>query len=487
MEEGKDKMSYLYLKENQPLTAKDIDTSWKAGVPWYESAVFYHIYPLGMCGCPRENSEDSEKRKSATNILEIEKIIPHLQAMGVNAMYIGPLFESAAHGYETYDYKLVDRRLGTNEDFIHLVDRLHDAGIKVVVDGVFNHSGRGFFAFKDLREKKGNSAYKDWYCRVDFGGNSAFNDGFSYEAWHGFQELPRLNVLNPAVKDYLKDVIRFWRNEFHIDGIRLDCADVLDFNFMKELRSLANEFGPEFWLMGEVIHGDYSRWANNDTLHSVTDYEMHKGIFSGHNDHNYFEIAHSARRLFDPNGGIARGVRLYNFIENHDVDRLVEKLKNREHWKNCYTLVYTLPGVPSVYYGGEFAIRGKKENNQDYALRPQLLASDYERLAKENHEEESFIEYLGKLRNGVAALTTGKYRQLALTNRQFSFARVCDNGDVAVILMNNDDNAAEMRFAMPCAGKYIDTATGNLIDCTDGGIAVRLAGNSSAVLVLDRN
>ena len=173
----------------------------------------------------------------------------------------------------------------------------HEKEIKVIFDGVFNHTGRDFFAFKDIQEKRQNSPYVNWYCNVNFSGNTEYNDGFSYENWGGCNLLVKLNQRNPDVQNYICDVIRFWVSEFDVDGIRLDAADVLDFDFMKQLRRTAEEVKPNFWLMGEVIHGDYSRWVNGSTLHSVTNYALHKALYSGHNDHNYFEIAHTVKYL----------------------------------------------------------------------------------------------------------------------------------------------------------------------------------------------
>ena len=166
----------------------------------------------------------------------------------------------------------------------------------MILDGVFNHTGRDFFAFRDLKANRENSPYLGWYCSVNFGGDNEYGDGFSYENWGGYNLLVKLNQRNSAVQEYFSDVIRFWVSEFDIDGIRLDAADVLDFEFMKVLRRTANQVKKDFWLMGEVIHGDYSRWANGDTLHSVTNYTLHKALYSGHNDHNYFEIAHTVKR-----------------------------------------------------------------------------------------------------------------------------------------------------------------------------------------------
>ena len=279
---------------------------------WYDSAVFYHIYPLGLCGCPHDNNGEVGEHFDKLNAWA-----EHAKRIGCNAIYIGPLFESGSHGYDTIDYRLVDRRLGTNEDFKKFVAHCHEMNMRVIVDGVFNHTGRDFFAFQDLKKNRENSRYKDWYCSVNFYGNNEYNDGFSYDNWGGYNMLAKLNQWNPEVKNYHFDTVRFWVDEFDIDGIRLDAADVLDHGFMHELRQVCDGIKPEFWLMGEVIHGDYSRWTNGDMLHSVTNYELHKGLYSGHNDHNYFEIAHTIKRL----NGIVGNTRLYTFTDNHDVAR----------------------------------------------------------------------------------------------------------------------------------------------------------------------
>ncbi|MBQ8970712.1 MAG: alpha-amylase, partial [Lachnospiraceae bacterium] len=249
---------------------------------WYDEAIFYHIYPLGLADAPKENTYDGVSHR----LRDLFPWIDHIKELGCNALYIGPLFESVGHGYETTDYKKLDGRLGDNRDLADFVSECHKKGIRVILDGVFNHTGRDFFAFQDIKQNRENSRYRDWYCNVNFYGNNEYNDGFSYDNWGGYNLLVKLNQRNPEVRDYICEVIRFWVKEFDIDGLRLDAADVLDFDFMKMLRWLAGEVKPEFWLMGEVIHGDYSRWVNEGTLHSVTNYVMHKGLYSGHNDHN---------------------------------------------------------------------------------------------------------------------------------------------------------------------------------------------------------
>ncbi len=439
---------------------------------WYEEAVFYHIYPLGLSGAPKENSYGEPVHRLA----DMKVWIDHIKECGFNAIYIGPLFESVGHGYETTDYKKLDSRLGDNEDLKDFVATCHEKGIRVIFDGVFNHTGRDFFAFKDIKENRENSRYRDWYCNVNFWGNNEYNDGFSYDNWGGYNLLVKLNQRNPEVRDYICDVIRFWVSEFDVDGIRLDAADVLDFDFMKALRHVANEVKSEFWLMGEVIHGDYCRWANSDTLHSVTNYHLHKALYSGHNDHNYFEIAHTVKRLNDMGG-----LKLYNFTDNHDVERIYTKLNNKKHFAPAHILSYTLPGVPSMYYGSEFGIEGKKERWSDDSLRPQLNYADY-RDAIKNNPCTTLIARLGKVRQEVKALSYGDYRELLLTNRQYAFSRNHDGVSV-VVTVNNDDSDYVMTLPAGNAAEYIGALSGEKVSVVNGNIVVNVRANSGEIWI----
>ncbi len=410
---------------------------------WYEQTAFYHIYPLGLCGAEKENRVAEVQHRFD----EITGWLPHIRELGCKGVYIGPLFESTTHGYDTRDYRMVDRRLGDTQDFQKFVRTAHELDIKVVVDGVFNHTGREFFAFQDIQKNREGSRYCSWYKGINFGWNNPYNDGFGYEAWRNCFELVNLNLQNPEVKDYLFDVIRYWIDTFDIDGIRLDCADCLDFGFLKDMRRMTDGIKPEFWLMGEVIHGDYARWANPEMCHSVTNYELHKGLYSGHNDHNYFEIAHTIRRQFDANGGIYRGRTLYSFVDNHDVDRLVNKLNDKRHLYSVYALLYTLPGVPSVYYGSEWGVSGRKENHCDDGLRPRLVLADCEANPPEKGLAE-WISFLGKAREEYPVIGEGAYRELLLTNWQYAFARISGQEGM-VTAVNNDEEQAELIIPMP--------------------------------------
>lgn len=439
---------------------------------WYNEAIFYHIYPLGLTGTPKQNDYTEPVHRLNTLL----PWISHIKEIGCNALYIGPLFESVGHGYETTDYKKLDSRLGTNEDLTAFVKACHEQGIKVIFDGVFNHTGRDFFAFKDIQQNRENSRYLNWYCNVNFWGNNEYNDGFSYDNWGGYNLLVKLNQRNPEVQDYICDVIRYWVSEFDVDGIRLDAADVLDFDFMRALRRTAEEVKPDFWLMGEVIHGDYSRWVNGETLHSVTNYALHKALYSGHNDHNYFEIAHTVKYL--QNMG---NLDLYNFVDNHDVERIYTKLSNKAHFTPVHILLYTLPGVPSIYYGSEFGIEGRKERSSDDSLRPALNLEDYESALSDN-PFTALIAALGKIRQNTPALSYGSYTELQLTNRQFAFARDLDNMRV-IITVNNDDNDTWMNLPAGNAAEYVGTLTGQKVAVEGGCINVCVGANSGEIWV----
>lgn len=443
---------------------------------WYDEAVFYHIYPLGMTGAPKQNPYGEPVGRLNTLL----PWISHIRDLGCNALYIGPLFESVGHGYETTDYKKLDSRLGTNGDLTAFVAACHENGIRVIFDGVFNHTGRDFFAFRDLKERREQSPYKDWYCRVNFGGNNSYNDGFSYENWGGYDLLAKLNQHNPAVKEYICDVIRYWVSEFDIDGIRLDAADVMDFDYMKALRQVANEVKPDFWLMGEVIHGDYSRWANGDTLHSVTNYMLHKALYSAHNDHNYFEIAHTIKYVSDKVGKL----NLYTFVDNHDVERIATKLQNKAHFLPVHILLYTLPGIPSVYYGSEFAIEGRKERGSDDSLRPALDYANYADAVTANPYTK-LLSALGKLRQSTPALCYGDYKELCLQTTHFAYQRTW-NGQSVIVAVNNGDHPVTL--TLPCGNfkQYVGVLSGTCVAVTGGHLQVTIPANSGEVWVSDQ-
>lgn len=436
---------------------------------WYEKAVFYHIYPLGMTGAPMQNTEEAVTDRFP----ELDQWIPHMQELGCSAVYIGPLFDSSSHGYDTRDYKLVDRRLGSNEGFAAFVRQCHEAGIRVVVDGVFNHTGRQFFAFQDIQERREASPYCGWYRGINFGWNSPMGDSFGYDAWQGHFELPCLNLQNPEVKQYLFEVMQYWIDAFDIDGIRLDCANVLDFQFMKEMRTQTGRMKEDFWLMGEVIHGEYSRWVNDEMLHSVTNYELHKSLYSGLNDRNFFEIAHNVRRLE------AIAPKLYTFLDNHDENRIASKLTRKEHLGLAHLLLFTLPGIPSIYYGGEWGVEGMRSRDSDVALRPCIPIADAPKLHSELTGE---IATAARIHRDHEEFHGGRYQELLLSNRQYAYARH-GSGSIAVTALNSEDTEAVLNIPIPISASEAENLMdGSILSIENGRLILPLPGNTGVVL-----
>jgi len=417
--------------------------------PWYEESVFYHIYPLGFCGAPERNdylSQHSER------LFKIREWVPHMKALGVNAVYLGPVFESESHGYDTVNYFEVDRRLGTNETLKQVIQYLHHHGIRVVLDGVFHHVNRDFFAFKDLRQNQQHSMFTQWFCGINFQQRSPFNDPFSYEGWNDHFELVKLNVTNSWVEEHLFKAVRLWIEEFEIDGLRLDVADVLDKQFMKRLASYTKTLKNDFWLMGEVIHGDYTQWANPDMLHATTNYECYKGLYSSHNDHNYFEIAYSLDRLFDKKHGIYRDLYLYNFADNHDVNRVASTLHDQAHLYPLYLLLFTIPGLPSLYYGSEWGLEGEKQQNSDHPLRPELQLGHME--TQKHADLKATIIRISHLRQQSPALRHGSYQQLLVASEQIAFLRQHQQEKI-IVIVNACQQPATVRIPISVPGETV--------------------------------
>ncbi len=412
---------------------------------WFNEACIYQIYPLGLCGAPAENDGIREHR-----ILRVLDWAEHIRGLNMTAVLFNPVFESDRHGYDTRDFFALDCRLGTNEDFAQVCDALHAAGLKVILDGVFNHVGRGFWAFRDVQQKKWDSPYKDWF-HLDFNGDTQYGDGFWYEGWEGHNELVKLNLQNPAVVEHLLEAVRRWAQKFEVDGLRLDVAYSLPPEFLARLRRFAEQLKPEFALLGETLHGDYNRWMNEDACHSVTNYECYKGLWSSFNSGNMFEIGHSLARQFGPEPWtLYRGKHLLSFLDNHDVERIASMLTNPEHLRPAYGLLFGMPGVPAVYYGSEWGIQGKKSEG-DAALRPAL------EIPRKN-ELTDWVAALAAARQKSEALRYGNYRNLLLTNAQIVFERAVEKERVLVAV-----NAAGEPFTA-----HFDAGAGCAIDLVTG-------------------
>ena len=420
---------------------------------WAYESVFYQIYPLGFCGAPFENDGVEKSR-----ILKVKEWIPHIREIGADAIYFSPVFESDTHGYNTRDFRKIDCRLGSNEDFAEVCRSLHEAGIRVVLDGVFNHVGRGFWAFQDVLKNRENSPYLNWF-HINLGGNSNYNDGLWYEGWEGNYDLVKLNLKNEEVVNHILESVRFWVETFDIDGLRLDVAYLLDHDFVRRLRSFCDGLKKDFFLVGEILHGDYKTLVNDQMLHSCTNYECYKGLYSSFNSMNLFEINHSLLRQFGPEGWtLYKGLHLMTFVDNHDVSRVASILTNEKHLPLIYALAFGMPGIPCIYYGSEWGAKGNKSDG-DPALRPSF----------EEPVENELTEFVGKLsaaKKGSKALNYGGFRSVVLTNKQCIFERAVE-GERVLVAINADSEPYTAHFDAGC-GMAVDLITGREHDFGGG-------------------
>jgi glycosidase len=283
--------------------------------------------------------------------------------------------------------------------------------------------------------------------------------------------LVKLDTNHPPVEAWLLGAVEKWFAEFGADGLRLDAADNLDPAFLRALRRLRDARFPDCWLMGEVVHGDYTRIANPEMLDAVTNYEVYKGLWSAPNDRNCHEIAWALERQFGP-AGIYRGLPLCNFLDNHDVDRIAETLQEKRHLYPVHALLFTMPGVPALYYGSEVAWGGKKTAHSDAPLRPAL---DPLRITTEGPERElpEAIRRLAALRAAHPALRRGSYRQVHVAAEQLVFLREYDGERLLVVL---DYGKTPQRLELPVAdlggGVWQDLENGVRPTVTNGHLSV---------------
>ena len=422
---------------------------------WSYDAVFYQLYPLGSFGAPYANDGVQEHR-----LLKIKDWTEHIAALGCNAVYFSPLFESDTHGYNTRDYFRLDARLGTNEDMKEVCGLLHSKGIKVVVDGVFNHVGRGFPYFGDVCEKRESSPYKDWFF-IDFSGNSRYNDGLSYQDWEGCSDLVKLNLANPAVTEYLLNAVRFWISEFGIDGIRLDVAYLLGTDFLEKLRSLTDSLSDDLALIGELPYGNYRERVNDRMMHSATNYELYNELAPALNGG---DVSRLCRLLYGQygDGGSVTGLHLFNFADNHDVTRAASAIKDPLMLSIAYTFIFGAPGIPCVYYGSEWGVTGEKSDG-DRGLRP----------AFDKPETNDLTAHIGRLARAHRELKALRYGDLSvpvMTGKQCIIQRDYDGERVFIAVnIGSEPYTAHFNAGFGMAYDYVtekfhDFGGGSLIE-----------------------
>lgn len=428
---------------------------------------FYHVYPLGYVGANMANNDGYAR----VGLKELGRDIDHIKGLGTTVLLLGPVFESGSHGYDTTDYRQVDRRLGTNEDLKYLIKLYQGQGIKVMLDCVFNHIGRNHDIFLDLQKNREASSYTSWVKGLDFGSDNSYHDGFSYETWDGHELLVKLDQEEEGVKSYLIETALYWQEAFQIDGLRIDAADVCDKDFLACLSGAMKQKNPEFIMLGEVVHGDYRDWLDKGGLTMVTNYEAYKGLYSSFNDVNFFEIAYSLNREFG-NAGIYPKQSMMNFVDNHDVNRIASTLKKETHLYPLHILLFTMPGHPSIYYGSEFAAKGLKARGSDEALRPAYHVI----RPQTSHPLAQAISRLSSIRKAWDALRQGGYHLLSNTHDTLVFRRYLGEEEVIVAINAREE---DLPMTIP-SGAYKDLLNHEEIN---GQGPVKVYGNWGRILL----
>ncbi len=436
----------------------------------FASHGIYHLFPLGTCG--------------TNGIRSLIDWIPAAQTLGCDTVLFGPCFDSQSHGYDTRDYRKPDSRLGTQQDFLDTFAAWKKAGFRILLDAALNHCGREFAPFQDVLRHGIQSPYRHWFAHLDFNQSSPMGDSFTYTPWSGCYDLVKYNHQNPELKAYLFDIVGYWMDTYEIDGLRLDAADVIPMEFLSELSDYCKNRNPNFWLMGEVVHGDYRKWVQDGKLDSVTNYELHKGLWSSCNDHNLFEIAWGAQRQFGSEG-LYSSYSLGLFLDNHDVNRIGSQLDDIGHLWPLWILTYTLPGIPIHYYGSEVGWLGKRSATSDKDLRPAMHAQDLQHGPQP--ELISHIQKLSHIRKEQIALHSTKYQQILVESETMAFIR-SHNDSILISIIHIGTIACEKSIPIPSSvapngTKWIDLLSGDIFTQNSDQLQVQLNPNYGRILV----
>ena len=330
---------------------------------WPDYSIWWHLYPLGFLGAERTALPPDEPARHC--LPRLSNWLGYVVELGCNGLILGPVFASETHGYDTVDHFKIDPRLGTEDDLVQLVQAAKASGVRIVLDGVFNHVGRSFPAFADAVANADRSPYADWFRRETADGAQQQADGF--RTFEGHHRLVELNHDSQDVVDYVAEVMNYWLDR-GIDGWRLDAAYRIQPTFWRRVLSEVRARHPEAWFSGEVIHGDYAGYAAESGLDTVTQYELWKAIWSGLNDRNFFELAWALKR----HNAMLESFAPQTFVGNHDVTRLASRLTDPRYLEHALVILLTVGGIPSIYAGDERAMQGIKEDREggDDAIRP---------------------------------------------------------------------------------------------------------------------
>ena len=407
---------------------------------WVQDAVWWHVYPLGFVGAEPEATDVVTHRLD-----RLTGWLDYVVELGANGLALGPVFAASTHGYDTVDHSRIDPRLGDDADFDALVTAAHERGIRVLLDGVFNHVGREHPAFRAVLEQGPDAPTASWFRLRWPDGPGAEPE---YDTFEGHGQLVALDHSTPAVADWVTEVMTHWLDR-GADGWRLDAAYAVPTSFWATVLPRVRAAHPGAYVVGEVIHGDYARVVTESGMDAVTQYELWKAIWSSLNDGNLHELAHALGRH---DGFLDTFVPL-TFVGNHDVTRIASRLTDPRHLPHALAVLFTVGGTPSVYAGDEQAFTGVKEDRAggDDAVRPPFPESPAE-LAPFGEPTHRLHQQLIGLRRRHRWLHTARTTPLHRDNRQLSYA-VAGDGERLVVALNLADAAATV--PAPGAGEVL--------------------------------
>ncbi|TFV66986.1 UNVERIFIED_ORG: DUF3459 domain-containing protein [Bacillus sp. AZ43] len=394
---------------------------------WVRDVIWWHVYPLGFVGAERAAAPD---QPVLHRLGHLTAWLDHAVELGASGLALGPVFASETHGYDTTDHLRVDPRLGDDADLDALIAACRARGLRVLLDGVFNHVGRGHPAFRAVLERGSSAPTAGWFRLRWPGGHGEPGTEPDYDDFEGHGSLVALNHAEPAVADHVVEVMTHWLDR-GVDGWRLDAAYAVPTSFWADVADRVRERHPDAYLMGEVIHGDYPRFVAEARVDAVTQYELWKAVWSSLNDANFFELDAALTR----HAGFLDSFVPYTFLGNHDVTRIASRLADERHLAHALVVLLTTGGTPAVYAGDEHAFRGVKEDRAggDDAVRPAFPASPAG-LSPLGRDAFALHQELIGVRRRHRWLHEARTRTLHLTNQQLAYEAVGDGGRLVVAL-----------------------------------------------------
>ncbi|MFD6553638.1 alpha-amylase family glycosyl hydrolase [Streptomyces sp. NPDC058398] len=419
---------------------------------WSDHAIWWHVHPLSFLGAEADALPEGAPVRHRLPVLA--DWLDHLLGLGCNGLALGPVFAAETHGYDTTDHFRVDPRLGTEADLVELIDRAASRGVRVLLDGVFNHVGRSFAPFADVARRGTASPYADWFVP----------EGDDFRTFEGHRHLVTLNHASPAVADHVADVLDHWLDR-GVSGWRLDAAYAVPRPFWRTVTDRVRSRHPGAWFSGEVIHGDYTAYVVEGGLDTVTQYELWKAIWSSLNDRNPHELAWALKR----HNAMIDTFAPQTFVGNHDVTRVASRLEEPGHLAHALAVLFTVGGTPSVYAGDERARKGVKEDRPggDDAIRPAFPACPSD-LGAEGLDVQRLHQTLVGVRRRHPWLVRAQTRVHTLDNTVLSYTLAAlDAGSTLAVALNFGPAPATAGIPAarwtPVAGDgSVDSATGTV-------------------------